>query len=438
MSQPDNKDPLISHRAQIAREAESNNPTWDIVSDPWDPTKNPNGFINVGLAENSLMHNELLKTINNKLELPAKYLTYNDGGGGSTRLKASVSKFLNRHLNPVIPLDPSHLVFTNGVSTAIEHVAWAFADPGEGILLGRPYYGAFVPDMNQRPGTTVIPVSFGDCDPLSLEAVAKYEEALLHFQRNSGKKVRALMLCHPHNPLGRCYSHSVLIALMKLCQRYQVHMISDEIYALSVWENTVDQYPAPVKFESVLSIDLDGIIDPQLVHVLWGMSKDFGANGLRLGVIISQRNQDLHFALRGISLYSYPSGVTDHLTSLILEDEVFTEAYIKENQKRLSESYTFTTGFLKRNGIEYAPGSNAAFFLWVDLGKPYRELRPDIPENDDIAREVMQLLLRHKVFLGSGEFFGSEKDAWFRIVFSHPRPYLEEALDRIVRALHDC
>jgi 1-aminocyclopropane-1-carboxylate synthase len=58
---------------------------------------------------------------------------------------------------------------------------------------------------------------------------------------------------------------------MRLCQRYQIHLISDEIYALSVWDNP--DFPTAVKFTSVSSIDLSDIIDPELVHVLWGMSK---------------------------------------------------------------------------------------------------------------------------------------------------------------------
>ncbi len=58
---------------------------------------------------------------------------------------------------------------------------------------------------------------------------------------------------------------------MKLCQRHKIHLISDEIYALSVWQNP--EVPDAVTFESILSINPTGIIDPGLVHVLWGMSK---------------------------------------------------------------------------------------------------------------------------------------------------------------------
>ena len=245
------------------------------------------------------------------------------------------------------------------------------------------------------------------------------------------------MLCHPHNPLGRCYPRETIIELMRLCQKYQINLISDEIYALSTWENTVDKSSPMITtpFESALSINLDGIIDPRLVHVLWGMSKDFGANGIRLGVIISQFNKDVQNALTGVSLYTYASGISDHLVSLLLEDAEFTSSYIAENQRRISTAYAYTVGILRKHGIEHAPGCNAAFFLWVNLGKRYRELHPEINESEDVGERVMQLLLQQKVFLASGTLFGAEKDGWFRIVFTQHQEVLDEALKRINEAL---
>ena len=430
----------ISQRALEAAASAKNIP-WHILSSVWHATTNPDGYINVGVAENMLMHDDLLAYINTQLTLPARYLTYNDGASGSNHLRNALAAFLNKHLCPAQPLLPGHIAVTNGVSAAIEHMSWTLTDPGEGILLGRPYYGTFIADMTLRPGTKVIPVEFGACDPFSIDAVACYEQALLNFQSQTGRRVRALMLCHPHNPLGRCYPHSTLVALMRLCQRYQMHFISDEIYALSVWENTIDDLPSPpVPFESALSINTTDteIIDPHLVHVLWGMSKDFGANGLRLGVIISQHNTDLQLALTGVALYSYTSSISDHLASRILEDDEFTDRYIRRNREKLSSAYAVAVRLLREYGIEYASGGNAAFFLWVNLGKKYRELHPDYNEDNDtdLGETVMQALLDKKVFVASGALFGSEKSGWFRIVFSIPQEVLEEALRRIMLALH--
>ena len=58
---------------------------------------------------------------------------------------------------------------------------------------------------------------------------------------------------------------------MKLCQKYQIHLLSDEIYALSVWSNpeNVDA----VEFTSILEIETEGLIDRNLTHVFWGLSK---------------------------------------------------------------------------------------------------------------------------------------------------------------------
>lgn len=70
---------------------------------------------------------------------------------------------------------------------------------------------------------------------------------------------------------GRCYTREAILGYMAFCQKHQIHLISDEIYALSVWYNS--EAPDAAGFHSVLSIDTAGLIDPSLVHVLWGMSK---------------------------------------------------------------------------------------------------------------------------------------------------------------------
>jgi 1-aminocyclopropane-1-carboxylate synthase len=56
---------------------------------------------------------------------------------------------------------------------------------------------------------------------------------------------------------------------MRFCSKHSIHLISDEIYALSVY-HTDNIHPS---FTSVLSIDPSGIIDRNFVHVLYGMAK---------------------------------------------------------------------------------------------------------------------------------------------------------------------
>ncbi|THY29609.1 hypothetical protein D6D01_03498 [Aureobasidium pullulans] len=379
------------------------------------------------------MHENLSEHVHKHLDLAHHAFTYGDGSTGSKRLTKAMANFFNLHFHPTLPITSAHITVTNGCSSALEHLSWAIADPGDGFLLGRPFYGTFIPDLSLRTGATVIPVSFGLTDPLSLDAVEIYELALIA-ARKDGQRIRGIVLCNPHNPLGRCYSHEVLLGLMCLCEKYDIHFICDEIYALSVWENTVDTQPKAVPFRSCLSLDTWGLVDRSRIHMIWGMSKDFGANGLRLGAVITQDNPMLHAAMVPVALYSSVSSISDHVSANILEDNDWVQAYTRENRRKLGEWYSYVTAWAKKNGIIYAPGGNAAFFLWVDLGSVYQSRR-SWTGTESIDVQVMTALLSKKVFLASGKQFGSEQPGWFRIVFACGFEMLEEGLQRIIQTL---
>jgi aspartate/methionine/tyrosine aminotransferase len=140
-------------------------------------------------------------------------LTYGDGPAGSKHIKTALESFFEDFFFPARPVRMEHMVISNGVTSAIEHIVWALADPGDGILVGRPYYRAFIMDMEQRPGVRMVPVSFNEIDPFGPDCVARYEEALLAAEL-AGVKIRAIMLCHPHNPLGRCYPREAIVRIM--------------------------------------------------------------------------------------------------------------------------------------------------------------------------------------------------------------------------------
>lgn len=430
----------LSIRAHIASLPDPSTILWDVLHNLYHAHDNPSGFVSLGAAENALMYTELATYINNigmRAPLKTSALTYGDGPTGSKRCKLAVSKFLTRGLTPVMPISPSHIVITSGVTAAIEHCSWSLCNPGEGILLGQPHYGSFIGDISTRPNVNVVKVSFGGNDPIGIKCVQAYEDALLMSEKQ-GVKVKALMLCNPHNPLGRCYSRSTLVELMSFCARYSIHLISDEIYAFSVWKNNTlsSSDPTPEPFTSILSIPpSEAGLDPSYIHILWGISKDFGANGLRLGCIISQSNPALLSAVRTVGLHSAPSSLADHVASTILEDTAFTDKFIETNQSRLAESYVFITQWAKKYHIPYAKGANAAFFLWCDLSAVWRARERRKDESKTLTAQIMDELMSHKIFLASGEAFGSEKEGWFRIVFSQPREYLEEGLQRIVVAL---
>ncbi|KAH7073431.1 pyridoxal phosphate-dependent transferase [Paraphoma chrysanthemicola] len=413
---------------------------WGKCSDVWDETKNPEGYVPLGLAENTLMHKELRGFLNSKslIDASARALTYGDGPFGSKSLRHALTGFFNDYFHPVQPVQVDHLMITNGVTSAVEHCAWNLADPGEGILLGRPYYRAFINAMQLRAGVQVVPVTFGGIDPCGLNCVEEYERALLE-SNSRGVRIRALLLSHPHNPLGRFYTRQTIVRLMELCQKHSIHLIIDEIYALSTWENTADSSEVkPADFVSVLSINTQGVIDPSLVHVLWGASKDFGANGLRLGVMVSQANPDLVSACRACAYFSSPSSLAENALRAVISDHTFLEEYLSVNRSRISIAYEYAIRLLQDGGIEHMPGTTAAFFVWLNLGKKYVERHPERARDKDgmeIANIVQEVINNKKVFLVGGEAMGAEEPGWFRMVFTQSPVDVAEGVKRIVEAL---
>lgn len=132
----------------------------------------------------------------------------------------------------------------------------------------------------------------GDTDQFSPSCIAAFD-AGFEAAKARGTNIKALVICNPHNPLGKpvnidcdriggmvvyvtntisgqCYDRETLVGLLHLCASKGIHLISDEIYALSVFNQ---EDPQAESFTSVRAIDLTGIIDPGQVHVLYGMSK---------------------------------------------------------------------------------------------------------------------------------------------------------------------
>ena len=273
-------------------------------------------------------------------------------------------------------------------------------------------------------------VSFGDLDQFTPEAVSKYEEALQSAER-SGTKIKALMLCHPHNPLGRCYPRDALIAYMQLCQKHKIHLLVDEIYALSVYDIGD---PKAVKFESILTLDTDRYINPNYLHVLYGMSKDMAAGGVRIGCIHT-RNRELLRAMSTVSLFHWSGNLSETMGILMLEDEKWIDGFLQLSRERLAARNKMVRGLLDEEGIKYHLGANAGFFLWVDLRA---FLPPAIKDDEDQwAREaaLSKRFIANKVYLTDGQNMNAEEPGWYRLIFAQEERVIREGMRRYCKIL---
>lgn len=95
-------------------------------------------------------------------------------------------------------------------------LAYALAEPGDGVLVSRPVYGRFELDYGVQGGVEIV---YADTDPyeaFSLACIEKYEKALQDAQAR-GVKIRALVLVNPHNPVGELIERTALLALGCFC-----------------------------------------------------------------------------------------------------------------------------------------------------------------------------------------------------------------------------
>lgn len=210
---------------------------------------------------------------------------------------------------------------------------------------------------------------------------------------------------------------------MQFCQKHRLHLLSDEIYACSVF----DSGEAAVPFTSILSIDPSGLIDPDLLHVTYGLSKDFGAAGLRVGAIIT-RSKPVLRAIAAAMRFHNPSGASIAIGSAMLENREWCRAFIGGSRAKLAQAYQHVTKGLRDIGIRYLPGSNAGFFVWIDLSP---HLTSELGGERSREFALAKKLKKEGVFLHPCEEH-SIHPGWFRLVYSQDARIITEGLERCV------
>ncbi|KAI0909023.1 PLP-dependent transferase [Ustulina deusta] len=391
----------------------------------YDPAENPQGVVRFDNAENLLMQSELTEFVNG-LNFDPSTCGYGGGHTGTLRLREAMAKHLNDHFAPAHTIDAEQITFAAGVTALNEACALVTCNPdaGDVIMIGRPVYGPFSRDLCMRTGVDLEYVSVGDTDQFTPACVAAFE-AGYEAAKARGRNIRALIICNPHNPLGHCYPRETLVGLLQLCARKGIHLISDEIYALSVYDRGDRQ---PEVFTSVRSIDFSGIIDPKQVHVLYGMSKDFSAAGMRLGCVISQ-NHEFNEAVRAICRFASPSQFSMHLAASLLEDRGYVRSLLEKSQTRLLRNRLLAESLLSEVGFDFHNDGNAGFFIWLDLSPflPVKETNGDGWAAEELLSER---ITKEGVTMATGRAYQAPEPGRFRFIFSLDEETLREGIRR--------
>jgi len=395
--------------------------------DKFNKETNTNGYVNLGTAVNALVEDLMQErlTKGDLFEHKTEWQHYY-GLNGSPDITATAAQFLTERVTRgQVTISPSNLRLVNGVSAGLEVMSFILADPGEVILTPVPTYARFFADMNERMKTEVVGVHLEEKDGLQFVLSGKLLEDAIISQGKLGKKVRAFLYCNPNNPTGAVYSKELTMELMKVCAKYQIHFISDEIYALSHFAPEREEEP----FHSVLSFSPEELPDPERTHFMWGFSKDFGLAGFRMGFIHSY-NSSLLASIDGGSIFTCVPAHMQNVAAGLLKDSTWLDTvYFPTNMARLNSSYQYAVERLSQLNIKVYP-SKGALFVWADfshhLSAPTRESEMEL---------FNKLFEEQKLYIVPGSEFGCVQYGWFRLVYAVTRDTLETALDRITEAL---
>lgn len=298
-------------------------------------------------------------------------------------------------------------VLTSGVVFALAMTVRAFTEPGDGVLIQQPVYYPFrrVVERNAR-----IVVN----EPLVYEdgAYRMDFEALERTIRSQRPKL--MLLCNPHNPVGRAWTRDELQHLGALCAENGVVVVSDEIHA---------DFARP-GFSHCSFVTLDrGLADRCVVCT--SATKTFNLAGLQASNVFVP-NPELRAALqREIAATGCGS---PNIMGLVATQAAYQhgdawldqlKGYLEQNRVLLREHLKAKAPKLKL--VE----AQSTYLAWVDcsmLGVSGRDLERFIEDEAGL-------------WLDCGYMFGREGDGFVRINIATQRAYLEKALNQLTAAV---
>ena len=318
----------------------------------WEPATRPDGYIALCVAENRSMWDELLAQLVCYRDVPGRALGY-DAMIGNLEFRTKLAGFLSRELLGR-DVGAEQLAVVAGAGSVLELLFYAIADEGDAVLVPTPSYAGFWADLETRDKLHIIPVA-SSADSGFRVTPDDLDRALASAER----PVKALLFTSPDNPLGRVYTADELEAILAWGERTGVHVVFDEIYGLSVFGER--------PFVSVASLR------PSLgerVHVVWAFSKDFGASGLRCGVLVSD-NPEVLQAVDGLAYWAAVSGDTQWLLGELVADTSFIPGYLARMRARLGSLYGLVTAALGEAGVPFVAADGGIFVLcdlraWLD------------------------------------------------------------------------
>ena len=386
----------------------------------YDEKHNPSGKILLCVAENKLCTELLqnkLSTLLREQSLP-NYLFYYTSCAGLPSFREEISKFFKEYIFRGCEVNPNNLFVGSGCIAMLTSLSIHLFEDNESVLIPVPYYPAFDHDFFNFANVHVQPIHCANPDASNLFGYItedSLDQAYSNAEKN-GHPPRAVLLSNPNNPMGLVYSKEELQCVVKWTSRRGLHLIMDEIYALSVFPShqaLPGQPQEPEEQERFVSAVelLEGRLGDH-VHIVWSFSKDFGGSGLRVGVLYSQ-NRELLAAVGATNDSMMASNLTQFCMESLIKDEAFLRSFLQTNSTRLFSSYSFLSTFLTEElGVRLVRPVRGGIFIFADFRRFLRE------ESFAAESELFERLAEGGVVFTPGHSCHCPLPGFFRICYA--------------------
>ena len=314
--------------------------------------------------------------------------------------KAIQGWLLRRHQWEV-PLE--WMSFVPGVVCGFNMAVLAFTQEGDEVIIQSPVYPPFHHAVDSHGRKLV---------HNSLKVGPSGYEMDYDLLEQQAKTAKMLILCNPHNPVGRCWTREELIRLSEICLRNDVLVISDEIHC--------DLVLPGFKHTPYATLSKDAAEHCIVFHAA---SKTFNLAGLATSTAIVP-NETLR-----ITYNKYVEDMEAHLGNIF--GKVATQASMEQGDEWLGQLLDYVQGnidyvsvFLKENMPKvrfFNP--QATYMMWLDFN------------GYGLSEEELWRKMTQEAQLGfnRGSDFGQEGKGFFRINLACPRSTVEKAMKRLVK-----
>ncbi len=317
---------------------------------------------------------------------------------------ALVNWYKNRHQ---WLLDLNHIEFCPGVLNAISILINQHSDKGDGIIVQPPVFFEFRSAI-KRNNRKLIKNSLQVVD-------GKYQMNFKELEKKAADpKTKIMIICNPHNPVGRVWTREELAQAGEICRRHNVLIISDEIHGDIVYK--------PHHYTPFASIS-DELA--QISATCLSPAKTFNIAGAidAMAVIANKeyRDQFHDFAHR------YQINKTNVFASAAIE-AAYSQGgeWLDELLAYLQANIDFLQSFLYENLPQVKLiEPEGTYLVWLD----FKELGLDAKELEKFLAQKAQLALN------SGYWFGREGAGYARMNIACPQSILQQALSRLTNAV---